>query len=382
MSSKKKYILVPDSFKGSLSSTQICQIMRERILCHDPESEVFSIPVADGGEGSVDCFLQAVPGEKIYVQVTGPFLNEKINTYYALIDSGKTAVIETASCAGLPLVEGRQNPCETTTFGLGELILDAVNRGAKTIILGLGGSATNDGGCGMAAAIGVAFYNTQGQTFVPTGGTLSHIERIENTKRTSLLQGISVICMCDIDNPMHGETGAATIFAPQKGAGKETVALLDHGLKHLDKRIQRDLNLHVADIPGAGAAGALGAGAIAFLHGSLKMGIDVVLDTVGFDKLLKEATMVFTGEGKIDSQSLRGKVVIGVARRAQKQGVPVITVVGSIDDNIESAYDLGVSAIFSINRKAEDFSISRVKSEKNLYHTMDNLLRFYKSFQV
>ena len=378
--SRRKYILMPDSFKGTLSSSQICRIMKERILYHDPQGEVISIPIADGGEGSVDCFLEAVSGEKIYRRVTGPFPDETVDCYYALIDEGKTAVIEVASCAGLPLVEGRANPCLTTTYGVGQLIMDAAARGVNKIILGLGGSATNDGGCGMAAATGIKFFDNEGREFIPAGGNLEKIKKIDVTGQADVLRNVSVICMCDIENPMYGPNGAAAIFAPQKGADKETVLLLDKGLRCLADVMERDLQLHVAETRGAGAAGAMGAGAVAFLHGKLLNGIDVVLDTVGFEQLLDDAAMVLTGGGRIDSQSLCGKAVIGIAARASHRAVPVVAVVGSIGDGAGQAYDMGVSAIFSINRKAEDFSVSKGKSEENLYHTVDNIMRFYKCF--
>jgi len=377
----KKVVLVPDSFKGTLSSAKICDIIKHKMKEHFPDCEVVSIPVADGGEGSVDCFLAALGGEKIHVTVKDPYF-EDMDSFYGIIENGRTAVIEMAACAGLPLVEGRKDPRKTTTYGVGQLILDAANRGVKKIIVGLGGSCTNDGGCGAAAAVGVRFYNTEGEHFIPTGGTLHHIEKIDLSGKAEILNGIEIITMCDIDNPMYGPRGAAYVFAPQKGADPETVAFLDEGVKHLAEVIKRDLNKDLADVPGTGAAGAMGAGMMAFFGSKLQMGIETVLDTVNFSSVISDADMVFTGEGKIDSQSIRGKVVIGVAKRAKQQSIPVIVITGGAGQDIDQAYSLGVTSVFTINRLPEDFEVSRHKSEDNLAFTVDNILRLIKNFTV
>lgn len=377
-----QYILVPDSFKGTMSSAEICAIMRERIIAHDPGAGVISIPVADGGEGSVDCFLEAMGGERVMMEVCGPFAGEVVAAVYGLVEQGKTAVMEMAACAGLPMTEGRMDPRLSTTFGVGELMLDAVRRGVKKMIVGLGGSATNDGGCGAAAAVGMRFLNAAGAAFIPTGGTLGEIARIDCTERSPVLAGVEIVAMCDIDNPMYGENGAAAVFAPQKGADPAMVAELDAGLRHLAGIIRRDLNQDVSNIPGAGAAGAMGAGMVAFFGARLQMGIDAVLDTVGFEKLAAGADLVLTGEGRIDSQSLRGKVVIGVARRAKKLGVPVIAVVGDIGDDVQGAYEEGVSGIVSINRVAVDFRVARTRSREDMGLTADNLVRMFLALRA
>lgn len=374
----KKAVLIPDSFKGTLSSAQICEIISEKIKVHEPDCEVVCIPVADGGEGSVDCFLTALGGEKITETAKNPYF-EDMETYYGLLDEGKTAVVEMASCAGLPLVEDRKNPKLTTTYGVGQLILAAARKGAKKIIVGLGGSSTNDGGCGAAAAVGVKFYNKAGETFVPTGGTLAEIEKIDVSGVAQEIRDAEIVTMCDIDNPMYGETGAAYIFGPQKGADEEMVKELDAGLVHLSEVLKRDLGKDYSQIPGTGAAGAMGAGMLAFFGSVLQMGIETVLDTVKFDSIISDADMIFTGEGKMDSQSLRGKVVIGVAKRAKKQQVPVTVIAGGADADIDAAYDMGVTSVFTINRLPQDFSISRNYSEQNLALTVDNILRLMKS---
>ena len=373
----KKAILIPDSFKGTLSSAQICEIMGREIKRHFPDCAIVGIPVADGGEGSVDAFLTALGGEKIYVEVAGPYF-EPMRSFYGLIDEGRTAVIEMAACAGLPLVGTRKDPSKTTTYGVGQLILDAAQRGVKKIIVGLGGSATTDAGCGAAAAIGVRFLNEAGACFVPVGGTLKDVVRIDMADAAERLKGVEIVTMCDIDNPMYGLHGAAYVFGPQKGADPAMVKFLDDGLRHLGEVIKRDLGRDLTEVPGGGAAGALGVGMVAFFGSSLQMGIETVLDTVDFDSIVAGADAVFTGEGKIDSQSLRGKVVIGVARRAKKQNVPVIAVVGGADLDVDDAYGEGVKAIFTINRLPQDLSISSAFSDVNLAFAMDNILRMMK----
>lgn len=376
----KKIVLIPDSFKGTLSSTQICEIISGEIKRQFSNCEIISIPVADGGEGSVDCFLSALDGEKITAIASGPHF-EKMESYFGYLPESSTAVIEMASCAGLPLVENQKDPLGTTTYGVGELLLEAANHGATKIILGLGGSCTTDGGCGAAAACGVKFYDKTGNSFIPTGGTLSQIEHIDTSGLDPVIKTVDLVAMCDIENPMYGPEGAAYIFAPQKGATENEVRLLDEGLLHLANAIKQNLCADVAAIPGTGAAGAMGAGMVAFFGAQLQMGIETVLDTVHFSKITKDADLVITGEGKLDSQSLRGKVVIGVAKRAQDAGIPVIALVGGVESDISDAYKKGVTAIFPINRLPEDFSISKEKSAENLAATAQDVLRLVKCIE-
>ena len=373
----QNFILVPDSFKGTLSAIEVCNIMKSSIKNLYKDANIISVPVADGGEGTVDAFLYALGGEKKSIWVSDAFNEQKILAHYAMLKDD-IAVIEMATCAGLPLVKNRLEPDKTTTFGVGELIIDAVNSGAKKIILGLGGSATNDGGCGMASALGVKFKDEQDQEFIPTGGTLSQIYKIDMNNIYSKIKDVEFISMCDVDNPLCGRLGASAVFAPQKGADEDMVRLLDEGLAHLAKIIKRDLHIEVKDIKGAGAAGGLGAGSIAFLQSKLTKGIDVILDTIKFDELVSKADIVFTGEGKFDSQSLHGKVVMGVANRSQKYKTPVIVVTGAIGENIQEAYNKGITAIFSINKEPMEFSKSALKSKENMILTMENILRLLK----
>ena len=370
----EKILLVPDSFKGTLSSRQVCQVMAGQLRRFFPQAQVKSIPVADGGEGSVEAFLAAAGGERRTRTVTGPF-GEPVEAFYGILGDGRTAVIEMAACAGLPLAEGRLNPERATTYGVGELLLAAKEAGCTKAILGLGGSCTNDGGAGAAAALGAKFTRADGAAFVPTGGTLGEIAALDVSPVAQALQGMELTAMCDIDNPLYGDAGAAAVFAPQKGADAAMVARLDAGLRHLGQVATRCLGRDFSHLPGAGAAGGLGFGMAAFCGAQLRMGIDAVLDAVGFDSLLPGTDVVFTGEGKIDSQSARGKVVSGVAARCRKAGVPVVAVVGQIGQGFEEMYQQGLTAVFSINRAAQPFAESRFHAGENLALTMENIAR-------
>lgn len=370
----EKILLVPDSFKGTLSSRQVCQVMAGQLRRFFPQAQVKSIPVADGGEGSVEAFLAAAGGERRTRTVTGPF-GEPVEAFYGVLGDGRTAVIEMAACAGLPLAEGRLNPERATTYGVGELLLAAKEAGCTKAILGLGGSCTNDGGAGAAAALGAKFTRADGAAFVPSGGTLGEIAALDVSPVAQALQGMELTAMCDIDNPLYGEAGAAAVFAPQKGADAAMVARLDAGLRHLGQVAARCLGRDFSHLPGAGAAGGLGFGMAAFCGAQLRMGIDAVLDAVGFDSLLPGTDVVFTGEGKIDSQSARGKVVSGVAARCRKAGVPVVAVVGQIGQGFEEVYQQGLTAVFSINRAAQPFAESRFHAGENLALTMENIAR-------
>ena len=298
-----------------------------------------------------------------------------MTAYYAVLPDG-TAVIETASCAGLPLVTGREDPLRATTYGVGQQIRHAVERGCTRVIIGLGGSCTNDCGAGAAAALGTVFRKADGSAFIPTGGTLREVALIEAAHPLP----VPITAMCDIQNPLYGKTGAAYVFAPQKGADDGAVALLDDGLRHMAARIESDLNCTVHTLPGAGAAGGLGAGMFAFCGAKLQSGIETVLETVGFDDMLADADLVISGEGKLDAQSLEGKAVIGIAAHCKKADVPLLAIVGGAQRDLPQAFDTGVSAVFPIGRLPEDFSVSRYKAEENLRETADNILRLLVCF--
>ncbi|HWQ58506.1 MAG TPA: glycerate kinase [Clostridia bacterium] len=369
-----RFILVPDSYKGTMTSTQVCEAMERGIRRVMPEAIVDSLPVADGGEGSVDAFIGAIGGKKRAVEVCGPFF-DKVEAYYGILEDGQTAVIEMAACAGLPLVFNKKDPSRTTTYGAGELMLHAAHSGCRQIIMCLGGSATNDGGCGAAAAAGIRFYDKNGRQFIPVGGTLSDIVFIDASGVAPALAGVSIITMCDVDNPLYGESGAAHVFAPQKGADGSMVRMLDEGLRALARATKSD---DIARMAGSGAAGGMGFGMRVFFSSKLRMGIETVLDITGFDELLSGTDYVFTGEGRIDPQSMHGKVVVGVARRAKRAGVPVIAVVGDISDGVEEAYDMGVTAIFSINRVALEREAARKRAPRDLEMTVSDIARILR----
>ena len=372
----KKCIVISDSFKGTISSLEICRIARESIPKFFPQCQVLTVPVADGGEGTVDCFVEAIGAQRVKAAVTGPY-GEPIQARYGRKDG--CAIIEMAAAAGLPMVGERRDPARTTTYGVGQLIAHAVEHGCREILLGLGGSATNDGGCGCAAALGVKFYNRQGEEFVPAGLTLDQIHKIDVSQARERLEGGTITVMCDVDNPLYGPRGAAHIFAPQKGADQDLVERLDQGLRKLDKAIQTSLNRSVADLPGAGAAGGMGGGCVAFLGAQLKSGIESVLDTVGFDAMLEGADLVITGEGRIDSQSVHGKVISGIAGRTKPRNIPLLALVGGIAEDAAEGYDLGVTAMFSIDRSAQDFWEYAHKSAVYYQRTLEDILRLLKA---
>ncbi|QUI23789.1 glycerate kinase [Vallitalea pronyensis] len=369
----KKIVIASDSFKGTLSSIEVCHIIKEGIKKIRPEIHTYEVPIADGGEGTLEAFLNAVGGKKVVKTVTGP-LFDKVEASYALLSDG-SAVIEMAQASGLLLVEGKENPLETTTYGTGELICDAIEKGCRKIIIGIGGSATNDGGVGMATALGVKFLMANDEQIVPTGEGLAMLDRIDVQSLNKKIADCEFIVACDVDNPLYGENGAAYIYAPQKGANEKMVKILDENLKHFAGIVHRDLGINLQQYKGAGAAGGLGAGLVAFVNAKLKSGINILLDTVDFDHLIMDADLIITGEGKIDGQSLRGKVPIGIADRAVRHHKPVIAVVGSIGDETEALYERGIHAIFSINQRPESFDIAKKYSKDNLFKTVESIMR-------
>ena len=365
-------IVAPDSFKGTLTSAEVCAVVREAAAAVLPHAAVRCLPVADGGEGSVDCFLAAAGGVRRELTVTGP-LFRPVSGYYGILPDG-TAVVELAAAAGLTLTGDTPSAADTTTYGVGELIADALSQGCRSILLCLGGSATNDGGCGMAAALGVRFYR-ENKPFTPTGRTLSDIEKIDPSAALSLLDGVNVTVLCDVKNPLCGQNGAAYVYAPQKGATPEEVALLDRGLSHLADRIGADLGVDVRALPGAGAAGGTGAGAVAFLGASLTPGIEAVLDAVRFDDLLQTADLVVTGEGRVDAQSAEGKVVSGILARTKKAGVPTVALAGAIGPGAQRLYALGLAGIFDTGRAGLPLDEIRKTAREDLLRTAAAMFR-------
>lgn len=373
----KKIIVASDSFKGTLTSEEICDICTKTIKKQLPSCQVIPIPIADGGEGTVDAFIKAINASKIEITVKDSYFNT-IKTYYAIKDT--TAFIEVASSSGLPQVENNKNPSLTSTYGIGEQIQDAINKGVNKIVLGLGGSSTNDGGCGCASALKVKFYDKNNKEFIPTGKTLININKIDTSECKKLLKNVEIIAMCDVTNKMYGKNGAAYIFAPQKGANKEMVKELDKGLKHLAKIIKKDLKMNIANIKGTGAAGALGAGIIAFFNGKLQSGIDTILDITDFNNKLENTDLVITGEGKVDLQSLKGKTISGVIKRCKEKNINVIIISGIIDKNClkHIKKEKIIKGIYPITKEIKSFEEIKKESKNNYQTTLTEILNSFK----
>jgi len=343
-----KIVIAIDSFKGCLSSRELAETAETGIRRAIPDAEVVKVPVADGGEGTVDALVEATGGRFRTVYVRGP-LNERIEARYGILGDGQTAVIEMATASGLPLVPSElRDPRRTSTFGTGELIADALDLGCRKFIVGIGGSATNDAGMGMLAALGWKFFDTNGEMLEPCGGNLMRISCVNASEVHFALRDAKFLVACDVDNPMYGPQGAAFVFARQKGADDIAIAELDVGLRNFAEVIVRETGCDVAQMPGAGAAGALGAGFLAFTNADLRPGIEIILEQLDFDSLVRDARFVLTGEGRFDAQSLRGKTPIGIARAAKKHNVPVIVLAGSVADDAVAAHEEGVTAFFSI----------------------------------
>lgn len=345
-----KIIIAPDSFKESMSALEAASAIESGFKRVFPKANFIKIPMADGGEGTVKSLVDATDGKIVKKTVTGP-LGKSVEAFYGLTGDGKTAIIEMAAASGLHLISKEdRTPLYTTTKGTGELILAAVNHGIKHIIIGIGGSATNDGGSGMAQALGAKLLDSNGKQIGLGGAELRKLRSIDVTDLDPRLSETHVEIACDVDNPLIGEQGAAAVFGPQKGATPEMVSTLDENLAHYANLLKRDLGKDIANIPGAGAAGGLGAGLLAFLDGNLRRGVDIVIDTVQLENAIKDAAFVITGEGKIDSQTAYGKTPMGVAQVAKKYGVPVIGITGMVDSHSvgEVTDNHGINAVFSI----------------------------------
>lgn len=370
-----KIVIASDSFKESMSAVEVCRRIEEGFGRIWPSSDFVKIPVGDGGEGTALSLVNATGGKIIRLPVTGP-LGDRAEGFYGLSGNGKTAFIEMAAASGLHLVPpAKRNPMIAATTGTGELITDALNRGVEKILLGLGGSATNDGGIGMAYALGVRFLDETGHELPPRPDMLGKLASIDIASLNPRLKKVKIEAACDVDNPLTGEKGASVVFGPQKGATEEMVTILDRNLAHYAKILEKCLGKSVKDIPGAGAAGGLGAAVIAFLDGELKKGIDMVLDVVNFDDHVRNADLVITGEGNIDSQTAYGKAPAGVAKRAKKYGIPVIAVAGSLGADYETVFDHGIDAVFSIVQSVTTLPDALKHGPENLVTTCENIAR-------
>jgi glycerate kinase len=344
-----RILIAPDSFKGSLSAVAVADAIEQGLRKVVLTADIKKIPMADGGEGTVEAIITAAGGDIHEQNVIDP-LGEEVKAFFGVLDDGTTAVIEMAAASGLPLVpEDKRNPMNTTTYGTGQLIKAAMDKGCNHIIIGIGGSATNDGGVGMAQALGVKFYDAQGRIIDGFGGkVLEHIAHIDISAMDKRVKDIDITVACDVTNPLCGSNGAAAVYGPQKGATPEMVEELDRGLANLAVVIKKDLGIDIKDMPGAGAAGGLGAGLVAFLGASLKPGMDIMIDVTHMDELVSQCDLVITGEGRTDEQTVFGKVPVGVASVAKRHGKPVVCLSGSLGDAAERVYEHGVDALFSI----------------------------------
>jgi glycerate kinase len=342
-----KILIASDSFKGSATTMEVAERIEKGLLRIIPELEVLKLPMADGGEGTVETLVYGMDGKFVYEEVTGP-LGDRVQAKYGIIQD-QIAIIEMAEASGLVLVEEeRRNPSLTSTYGTGELILSALQRGYGKIYVGIGGSATNDGGVGMARALGYRFLDRDGNEIPEGGGGLDGLRRIDRSNVTPLLEDAQITVMCDVENPLYGPDGAAYVYGPQKGADPQMVQLLDRNLRHLADILKEDMDVDIGDVPGSGAAGGLGGGLMAFCGADLRPGIEMVLDILEFDGLLKDVDLVITGEGRIDGQSSKGKVPAGVAKRARKLNKPLVAMAGGVGEGTEILHTMGIDLILPI----------------------------------
>lgn len=372
-----KVIIASDSFKGSCSALEVANSIEKGFRRIFENTNVIKIPVADGGEGTVDALVLGTNGKYEEVDVLNP-LGGIIKAKYGIIHNN-IAVIEMAAASGLTLVNiNNLNPLITTTYGTGQLIKSAIERGIRKIYVGLGGSSTNDGGVGMAQALGISFKNEAGEEIGFGGGQLKYIKSIDISNIHPLLKKTEIIAISDVENPLFGPKGAAYIFGPQKGANKRMIKELDDNLRHLGEIVNIQLNKDITNVPGVGAAGGLGAGLIAFCNATIEPGIEKVLDIINIDKRMIDADLVITGEGRIDGQSKYGKVPVGVAKRALKYNVPVIAIVGSVGDGASEVYSYGIDLITDIINKPMTLDEAMERAPELIADAAENVARIFK----
>lgn len=372
-----RVIICPDSFKGSLSSVQAAEAIERGVRRGAAGIVTVKIPLADGGEGTVEALVRATGGETRRARVHDPLMRE-IDSFYGILGDGRTAVVEMAAASGLHLLfPEERNPLVTTTFGVGELLLAAAEAGVERITVGIGGSATNDGGAGAMAALGVRFLDEAGCDLPPGGAALAKLDRIDTSRLDFPTDRVTVEVACDVTNPLTGPTGASAVFGPQKGATPEMVRQLDGALANYAAVILRDLGVDIDQTAGAGAAGGLGAGLVAFLGAKTRSGIELVLDAVGFDEALTAAGLVITGEGRLDEQTAYGKAVGGVLGRASAAGVPVVALVGAMGGDITALYEAGLTAAFSIAPGPIPEDVALDKADQFLEALAANLARLW-----
>jgi len=374
-----KVVVAPDSFKECLSALQVAEAVARGLRRADAAAEVVLVPMADGGEGTVDAVVDATGGRRLRTTVTGP-LGDPVEATFGVSGDGETAVIEMAQASGLPLVPPRRrNPLRTTTYGTGELIGEALAEGVRTVIIGIGGSATVDGGAGMAQALGVKLTDASGRELGWGGGELGRLAHVDVGGLEERTLGVRFRVACDVTNPLLGERGAARVYGPQKGATPEMVEVLERNLARFARVVAHDLRVEVAKVPGGGAAGGLGAGLKAFLGAELVAGVEVVADAVGLAGKMAGADLVITGEGKLDAQSAFGKTPVGVARLAKKQGIPVVALAGALGGGAERVLAEGIDAYFSIADGPLGYEDSLARAAELLACAAEQCLRLWLS---
>ncbi|MHB1463259.1 MAG: glycerate kinase [Armatimonadota bacterium] len=378
-----KVVICPDSFKGSITSIEVAQAVARGIARAIPvgDLETVLIPVADGGEGTVDALLLVAGGDKHHLKVRDPLMRE-IKACYGLLADGQTAVVEMAAASGLYLLsDDERNPLVTSTYGTGELILEAIQAGARKIIIGIGGSATNDGGAGAMSALGARFLDSACRELPPGGATLAQLDRIDMSGFVRLPDQIRIEVACDVTNRLCGNQGASAVYGPQKGATPQMVEELDSALAIYASVIRRDLGKDIIALPGAGAAGGLGAGLSAFLNAQLRSGIDIVLDSARFDEHIQDAALVITGEGRIDAQTASGKTIAGILKRASKANVPVVAIAGSLSDDLGPLHDMGLTAAFGITSGPMSLEYAMENAASLIEGVSESIMRLFVSGQ-
>ena len=376
---KMHIVVAPNAFKGSLTAIQAAEAMQAGILAADPKCRITCVPVADGGDGLIEVMLEGMGGQPVEATVSGPRF-DAVTAPFCLVSAADLAVVEMARASGLALLpESQHNPMETTTYGTGELILSAMEHGARRIVVGIGGSATCDGGIGMAAALGYRFLDAAGDPVRPVGGQLNTIAAIDRSGVDERIAGLEVAAACDVTNPLTGPEGAARVYGPQKGATSDQIDQLDDGLANLARIVLQDLDIDILELPGSGAAGGLGGGLRAFLNADLKPGIDLVLDVVGLEEKLAGADLVLTAEGQIDNQTRFNKAPAGVARVAQRAGVPCFAVCGAVGREIGVLHEIGIQAVFSICSGPQTLKEAMQDARDLLARRTEQVIRVFQS---
>lgn len=372
-----KILIAPDSFKDCLSAKEVASALSRGIQKVLPDATCILLPMADGGEGTVESLVDATGGKRIQLKVLDPLMRET-ESFYGITGDGESAVIEMAAASGIELLKMEErDPWITSTFGTGQLIKDALDRGVRKILLGIGGSATNDGGAGMAQALGVKFSGKYGPISVQGGGALSEVEQIHMEGLDPRLAAMEIAVACDVSNPLSGPRGASAVYGPQKGADGAMVQKLDQNLVHFAGLIWEQLGKEISEIPGAGAAGGLGAGLMAFLDARLMKGFDMIAGAVGLEEKIGEADLVITGEGKMDAQTRFGKTPFGVAQMAMRHGKPVIGVAGTLDEDASALYEEGFNVLMPIQEKPGDLETSLRDGKQLLERCGERMARLF-----